>query len=180
MNDQMWDDEDRAVLAHLPFDEVAPPPGLEDRVMKAALARRPTTPTRSRRGQAILAGLAVAALIAAVVMIAVNHSPARAPTRIETTSATKADVEQMLRAPGVRTGAFSNRAGRVALAPNGRGYLFDLAATGKVAVAIDNIGLGHARPQAGIIEIKVQHPNLVRVVTVTDASGQVQHATLQP
>ena len=47
-------DEYRRVLAHLPFDELAPPAVLEDRVIDAALAapgpRRGASPARRRRG----------------------------------------------------------------------------------------------------------------------------------
>jgi hypothetical protein len=180
MSDDMWGDEDRAVLAHMPFDELAPPPDLENRVMDAALTRRPAARPRGRRGPAILAGLAIAALIAGVVMIAVTHHTVVAPTRVIATSATHADVDRVLAERGVRTGTFSGGGGRVALAPDGRGYLYDLAATGKLAVAIDNVELGQTRPQGGIIEIKVQHPELVRAVTVTDASGRARRATLHP
>jgi hypothetical protein len=180
MTDEMWDDEDRAVLAHLPFDEIAPPPGLEDRVMAAALARRPVPQSRSGRGRAILAGLAIAALIAGVVMIAATQRSVTAPTRIVVTSASRADVEHVLTERGARTGAFTNGAGRVVLAPNGRGYLYDLRSTGQMSVAIDNVAVGKAQPHGGIIEIKVQHPERVRAVTVTDVSGRVQRATLQP
>src|SRR5262249_19164162 len=157
----------RAVLAHLPFDEVAPPPGLEDRVMSAALRRRPVPQPRSRRGQAILAGLAIAALIAALVLVVANHHSPLARTRVENASVTRADVDSVLSASGVRTGAFPN-GGRVALAPDGRGYLYRLA-PGKVAVALDNLALGTVQPHAGIIALRVQHPELVQAVSVTDA-----------
>jgi hypothetical protein len=179
-NDDMWDDEDRAVLAHLPFDEVAPPPDLEERVMAAALARRPTPQSRSRRGQAILAGLAIAALVAGVVMIAVSHRTVAAPTRVVGTSATRANVDRVLGERGVRRGAFSDGGGRVALAPDGTGYLYDLGTPGEVTVAIDNVAIGKAQPNAGIVEIHVRHPEVARAITVTDASGRARSATLQP
>ena len=92
----MWDDDDRAVLAHLPFDEVTPPPELEERTMAAALARRPAgtdevAAARQRRRSRVRMLIAAAAAIVAVVaigaLVATRNQSSGSPNRIEAVSA---------------------------------------------------------------------------------------------
>ena len=64
-------DDYQRVLSHLPFDEVAPPGDLEDRVVAAALARRPASATSleaKRRGRWRVVALSGAVAAAAVVL----------------------------------------------------------------------------------------------------------------
>lgn len=178
----MWDDEDRQVLAHLPFDEVAPPSGLEDRVMSAALTARPSAKRRSHSTRAVLAGLAAAAIIAAVVLVVVNNRTSTAPpTRIEPASATKADVDAALASSGARRGGFPDDAGRVVLTSSGRGYVYGLATNDVLTIDLQTAtgtqNIGSARPQAGIIAFRVDHPERVQSVVLATA-GQARRAAL--
>ena len=169
-NDGTWDDDDRAiaralgadaparraagvdaealaeyeaVLSHLPFAEIPPAAELEDRVIAAALAKRPaaaraieSAPSariarRSAAPRWIAAGAALAAAAAIVVVLAVGQSgngPSAPGARIEPAAANGlAHVlgERGTRAGVLRTGTGATAA-RVALAPDGQGYLYDV------------------------------------------------------
>jgi hypothetical protein len=189
----MWDDEDRAVLAHLPFDEVAPPPELEQRTMAAALARRPAgtdevAAARRRRRRhirlAVASAAAFVAIIASGALVATRDQSSGPSNRIEAVSTNRADVQELLDSAGARTGSLAAGSGRVVLAPDGRGDLYDLEETGAVRVAIETadgtVVLGDATPSEGIVAFHVQHPDLVRAVLVTPRSGQTLRATLTP
>ena len=189
----MWDDDDRAVLAHLPFDEVTPPPELEERTMSAALARRPAgtdevAAARQRRRSRVRLMVASAAAIVAVIaigaLVATRDQSSGAQNRIEAVSTNRADVQELLDSAGARAGAFPAGAGRVVLAADGHGDLYDLEPTGTVAVAIETadgtVVLGDATPNDGIVAFHVQHPELVRAVRVTPRAGQPLRATLTP
>ncbi len=190
----MWDDDDRAVLAHLPFDEVAPPTELEERTMAAALARRPAAgdevaAARQRRRSRVRLLTAAAAAIVAIVAIGAlvatrNPSSSGSPNRIEAVSATGADVQELVDSAGSRTGTFPAGAGQTVLASDGRGDLYDLRSTGPVSVAIETadgtVVLGDATPRNGIIAFHVQHPELVRAMRMTPTTGQALRATLTP
>jgi hypothetical protein len=139
--------EYEAVLAALPFDAVAPRSELENEVVTAALARRPAAARaiatqrgaggRSRRGRStalrwVAIGAAVAAAAAIAVALAAGR-PASGPGspggRIAPAAST-AGVAQVLAQPGARTGVLrttnGETAGRVALAPDGQGFLYEL------------------------------------------------------
>jgi hypothetical protein len=183
----MWDDEDRAVLAHLPFDEVAPPPGLEDRVMGAAMnARQPVTAVRARRGRGLRVALASAAAIAAVlavVLLAFGSSGSSShPGRIENASATRADVDTLVHSPGARVGAFPGGSGDVVLAPDGRGYLYNIRPAGRLHVQVETgssrFDLGSGVPHNGVLGFRVDNAPAVRAVVITGDSGQPLRAGL--
>jgi hypothetical protein len=189
----MWDDDDRAVLAHLPFDEVTPPPELEERVLAAALARRPAgadelAAVRHRRRRRARLLTAVAAAVVAVVaigaLVATRDRSSGASNRIEAVSANRADVQELLDSAGSRTGRFPGGTGKVVLANDGRGDLYDLQASGRVNVAIETadgaVVLGDAVPRNGIIAFHVQHPEAVRAVSISPRPGQALRAALTP
>jgi hypothetical protein len=135
--------EYEAVLAALPVVAVMPRSDLEHEVVAAALARRPAAaraiagglprPRRSTAPRWIAMGAAVAAAAAIVVALAVG-GPASGPgspgARIAPAAATSG-VAQVLAEPGARTGVLRSpngrTAGRVALGPEGQGFLYDLA-----------------------------------------------------
>jgi hypothetical protein len=186
--DDMWDDEDRAVLAHL-APEVLPPADLEPRVLAAAQDRRPARADevavarkRRSRGRIVVAGIAVAAVIAAAILVIGNRGTSSQSSRLEPAAASRPDVDAALQAPGSRVGTFPNRAGRVVLATNGHGYLYDLTPTGPLRVTIDTgtgtVDLGAATPQSGIIAFRVEHPESAPAVIVTDSTGQSLQASL--
>ena len=131
-----------AVVAALPFEAVAPRPELENEVVAAALARRPAAAraiaggrSRARRSTAprwIAIGGAVLAAAAIAVALAVDR-PATGPgspgARIVPVVST-AGVAKVLADPATRTGVLhapnGDTAGRVALGPDGQGFLYDL------------------------------------------------------
>jgi hypothetical protein len=175
----------REVTAYL-ADDVAPPPGLEDRVVAAALARRPAATTaidaapsaRHRRRGALYAVLAGATAVAAAIVIALlvtsGSSPGR-EGRVETIAASRADVAAVAAQPGARHGTLSNGQGQVVIGTDGTGYLSELPSSQPVGVWVDTTSgttkLGDASPQGGIIAFKVDHPDAVRAVRITSASG---------
>jgi hypothetical protein len=135
-------DEYRRVLAYLSVDEIAPPAGLEDRVIDAALDQRPAAahsiarPTRSRRRRStarwVTLGAAVAAAAAVIAfMFATTGNESHTPGgRVNLASAGNAEVLPVLRTPGVRKAPLETNdgthVGDAALAPDGRGVLYNL------------------------------------------------------
>jgi len=136
--------EYETVVAQFPFEPVAPRPELEQQVVAAALARRPAaaraidgarTPRRrstTPRWIAIGATLAVAAaLVVALAVERPGSGPASPGGRIAP-AASHGSVTQVLAEPGTRKGFLANTngapSGRVALGPDGQGYLYDLTA----------------------------------------------------
>jgi anti-sigma-K factor RskA len=131
-------DDYHAALAHLPVDEVAPPAELEDRVMAAALERRPAaavsidrhaTEPRTRRRRLTLAAVAVAAAVVIVALLAGRHTTAPPKGRIQTVAVAHADIERALARPGSRTGTLRGVLTSpisVVLERDGTGYLYHL------------------------------------------------------
>ncbi len=203
-----WDDEDRAiaralhvpapggplddrdvaeyreVLGHLPLDELIPRTALEERVLAAAVARRPaaTTPLdaararrRSRARAATLAACAVAAALVIAVLVTTRDSSSPAPTgRITAVSLSHQDVNTFAREPGARTGTFDRGLGSVALTPAGNG-IFELAAASTVRVWLETKRgptlLGAAIPNNGVVGFSVDHPDLVTAVRINAPDG---------
>jgi hypothetical protein len=135
--------EYETVLAALPVAAVMPRSDLENEVVAAALARRPAAaraiaggrsrPRRSAAPRWIAMGAAVAAAAAIAVVLAVG-GPASGPGspggRIAPAASTSG-VAQVLAEPGARTGVLratnGETVGRVALGPEGQGFLYHLA-----------------------------------------------------
>jgi hypothetical protein len=173
--------EYREVLAHLPVDEVAPPRELEDRVLAAALARRPASPRpldnarsrrRSRARAATLGAVAVAAAIAVALLVTTRDSSAPAPTgRIVAVAVSQQDFND----PGTRTGRFDRGLGTVALNPAGNGGILGLGTARAVGVWVDTkrgtTSLGAATAENGVIAFTVEHPDLVTAVRITEPGG---------
>ncbi|GIU86099.1 MAG: hypothetical protein KatS3mg009_0614 [Acidimicrobiia bacterium] len=119
-------DEYRVVLSHLPFDEVAPPPGLEERVVEAALRRRAPRaaalgPARRRR-IARRVVLAVAAAAAAAIVAVLATGGAEGPAVRGRVEAVAAAVPEP--GPGaVRASLEGSITGEVVLARDGSGAL---------------------------------------------------------
>jgi hypothetical protein len=174
----------REVLAHL-SDDVAPPAGLEDRVVDAALARRPAATTaisgaaRRRRTRARVAGLSAAVAVVAGVVIAVlianSASTTKPANRVEPIAVSRDDVARLAARPGARTGTLSNGLGHVVLAADGQGYVYDLTRSDPVAVWVDagsrRTRLGAAAPQDGILGFRVGHADDVTAVELTTTNG---------
>jgi anti-sigma-K factor RskA len=132
--------EYQQVLAHLPFEEVAPPPELEDRVVEAALAQRPAA-ARSissrahRRATArwITLGAAVAAAAAVIAFMFATTGDHKATPggRVELAASGNQDIAGPIRAQeGSREAILEDEngdtVGRFILAPRGDGALYDL------------------------------------------------------
>jgi hypothetical protein len=204
-----WDDEDRAiaralnvsddggsvgeravleyreVLANLPFDTITPPLDLEDRVVTAALARRPAATTaldgartqrRSRQRAAALGAVAAAAAIIVAVLVTTRDSSSPTPKgRITVVATSRSDAEALLSKPGTRSGAFERTIGKVALARSGQGSLYDLRPSAVIGVWLDTKGgstsLGAALPRNGVIAFSVDRPDLVTAVRLTNPDG---------
>jgi hypothetical protein len=177
--------EYREVLAHLPFDDIAPPGDLEDRTMAAALARRPASATalsaarsqrRSRVRAASLGALAVAAAIVVAVLVTTRDTSSHPPKgRIAAVSLSRDEFDALVREPGTRTGGFDRAPGTVALTPAGNGGIFGLTSALAVNVWLDTkrgtTSLGSATPQNGVILFSVDHPDLVTAVRLTKLDG---------
>jgi hypothetical protein len=130
--------EYREVLSHLPFEERTPPADLEDRVVAAALARRPARATalaaaraRRRRATTRWAVLGTAAAVAAAVVAVTtvgSDGDGGLGAEVESVVATRADVDSALALDGTRTAVLQSTetVGRVALTATGDGYVFDL------------------------------------------------------
>jgi hypothetical protein len=187
-------DEYREVLGRMPIPEVEPPADLEDRVMAAALEQRPpSVPTldarRARRTRRIrFAALGVAA-VAAVVVIALiaqtNTTGTPGPGgHVSLAALQHSDIDAILRAPGTRTANFVPPIGRVAIAANGNGAVYDLAQPGPVAIGLVSNGgttvVGPAQPSRGGIAFVVDHPERVTAVTLIRNGHEIARAELTP
>jgi hypothetical protein len=133
-----------AVLAFLPFDEVAPPRDLEDRVVAAALAQRPAAVRaidgkrdRGRKrtrvsGRWLGAAAAAVAAAAIVVVLLAGRTPSvpGSPAGRIATAAATGDAAQVRTASGTRHGILRTPAGvtggEALLGAQGSGYLTGL------------------------------------------------------
>lgn len=133
------------VLSHLPFDEVAPPAGLEERVVAAARAARPpSVPSlpqrrvRSPRGRSwrtwTAPAVAAAAAAAAVVLVVTGPDDGGSGGGRDATLVAEAgapELEALLADPGARVLTLAatdgQGVGRAVLGPDGTGRLHDLA-----------------------------------------------------
>jgi hypothetical protein len=185
-------DEYRAVLGHLPVGEVRPAPELEHRMVTAALERRAATDnitsierTRSRalrRVRVAALATAVTAAIVVGVLLATGTSPAPVPSgRVSLTTVRRAEIDSLVRAPGSRVGVLG-AVGRVVLASNGNGAIYDLTVDAPLAVGLVSSGgttvLGPVRPRAGVIAFVVDHPERVRTVTLIRRGSVIATAAL--
>jgi len=132
--------EYETVLAQLPFDEVPPRPELENEVVAAALARRPAAaraidgPRSARRSVSprwLAIGVSVAAAAAIVIVLAVSR-PGAGPNPPGARIAAVASTDNMARVledPQTRKGVLRSANGlidgRVALGPDGQGFLYE-------------------------------------------------------
>ena len=185
-------DEYRDVLSHMNFEELAPAPELEDRMVAAALARRPAgvhtldaarAKRRSRTRMAILGATAAAAAIAVAFLLAGGDSNPGAPNgHIELSTSQAADVEAILSEPGARVGTFSNGAGNVSLSPAGQGDVYGLKITGPVTIGLVSAdgtsALPRATPVDGVIGFGVDHPDRVTAITLSQHGREVATASL--
>jgi hypothetical protein len=177
--------EYREVLAHMPFDEVAPPAGLEDQVLAAAHATRSgdaidLESRRARQRARSRVALLVAAAAAIIVVIGVvaatrDTSPTKPSATVREVGNARADVDALLKQPGARTATFTGVPGRAVLAPDGHGALYDLNTDGPIEVVLDtsggNVSLGTTQAHDGVITFAVNHPDLVRGVTLDNPPG---------
>ncbi len=187
-------DDYREVLGHLPFEDVTPPSDLEDRLVAAALARRPATTStldraRARRRSRVRAASlgAVAAAAAAIVAVLVMTHDSSSPVpkgRITSVAASRPDIEALVREPGARNGTFDHASGKVVLSPSGKGSVYRLAPSAAVGVWLESdrgttASLGSAVPTDGVIAFSVDHPDLVTAVKLTGPDGtRLARATL--
>jgi hypothetical protein len=185
-------DEYRDVLGRLPVAEVRPAPELEDRIVAAALERRGATGTvtsvkrtRSpalRRIRVAALATAVAAAIVVGVILATGTSPAPVPSaRVSLATVRRAQIDSLARAPGSRVGTLG-AIGRVVLASNGDGAVYDLKVDTAVAVGLVSSGgttvIGPALPRGGVIAFVVDHPERVRTVTLMRQGSVIASAAL--
>jgi len=188
-NDEVGVDEQlvadyQEVLAHLPLDEAAPRPELEDVVVAAALARRPaaavaidrrTTARRSRMRTVVLVASAVAAVVVASILVTSRSTSTTSTTGRIATAASQTDVDALLHQPGSRSASFTPSIGHVVLATNGHGDVYGLLNNNPVVIVLEtdrgSVGLPLATPQNGVIGFSVTHPELVRAVRLTTGGG---------
>jgi hypothetical protein len=189
-------DEYREVLGQLPIAEVSPAPDLEDRIVGAALERRAATGTTTpmetpmeRKRSRVLRRIRVASLATAVaaaivvgVILATGTSPAPVPSaRVSLATVRRAQIDSLARAPGSRVGTLG-AIGRVVLASNGDGAVYDLKVDTAVAVGLVSSGgttvIGPALPRGGVIAFVVDHPERVRTVTLMRQGSVLASAAL--
>jgi len=188
-------DEYREVLASLPIPEVTPAADLEDRIVAAALDRRPGTTTtldagRTRRTRRVrLAALAIAAVAAAVVIGLIVQQSATTGTpapggHVSLATLRRTDIDALLRAPGTRTGTFTPAVGRVAIARDGNGAVYDLTETGPLAIGLVSRGsttvVGPTKASGGAIAFVVDHPERVTAVTLVRNREEIARADVTP
>ncbi|HEV7525847.1 MAG TPA: hypothetical protein VGP92_12835 [Acidimicrobiia bacterium] len=183
----------RDVLAHMPVPEVTPRAELEDRVIAAALQRRPAAvPSlagrRTRRYRqfrvAALAAATVAAAIVVGVMVDNGNSGSPVPHGHVTLAALQhSDIDALLRSPGARRGGFVPAPARVVIAPDGNAAVYDIKGVDAVSVGLVSAGgttlVGPARPDGGAIAFVVDHPERVTAVTIVRNGVEIARAGLK-
>ncbi len=182
----------REVLAHMPVPEIEPRAGLEDDILAAALARRPSAVTTTASARTLrrvrLAALAVATIAAAVVVgliVAGGNSGSPMPGgHVDPASLQRADIDALLRAPGSRTGEFAPAAGRVVIDTDGNAAVYALSGSVPLRIGLVSRGgtavVGPALPRAGAIAFVVDHPALVTAVTLVRNGAEIARAELIP
>ena len=173
--------EYREVLTHMPFDEMAPPADLEDRIVNAATTQRSPHATaldarraRNRRRSRVALLAAAAAIVAVLAIVSATRSTSDLPTgQVQEVASARADVGALLDQPGARTGEFDAVPGKVVLTPDGRGAIYDLNWTSPVNVLVatrnSDVQIGSATAEDGVILFSVDHPELVeRIVLQSD------------
>ena len=187
-------DEYREVLAQLSVPLAEPRPALEDRIIAAALERRPATVatldrSRARRRLRVrVAVLAAATVAAAVVVGVIVHDNEGASTvargHVNLATLRRSDVDALLTAPGTRTGVFGPDLGRVAVARDGDAALYDISGSGLVSIGLVSSGettvIGPARPESGVVGFVVDHPERAVAVTLLRNGVEVGRAQLRP
>jgi hypothetical protein len=182
------------VLAHMPIAEVSPADALEDRVVAAALARRPAAVpalegVRARRRLRVrLAALAAAAVAAAVVVgVIVQSGDSSRPVpggHIALSALQRADIDALLRTPGTRAGSFGSTGGNVVIAPDGKAAIYGLTDKGALSVGLVSSGgttvIGPARATGGVIAFVVDHPERVTAVQLLRNGTELARAAVTP
>ena len=190
--DEQLVDSYRDVLGEMPIPEITPPPELEDRVMAAALARRPAVVStldsaRRRRNLRLRVVTLVAATVAAAVVVGVivsksSSGPSTTGGHVALAGSQRADVAAILRAPGTRTAAFGDGHGRVAIGRDGHAAIYDLTDPGPVGIGLVSRGgttvIGPATPKSGVIEFVVDHPERVTAVQLVRNGTEIARAEL--
>ena len=198
--DEQLVDEYREVLGAMQVESATPPLELEDRIVAAALARRPAMTAvggpatvssldrvRDRRRLRLrVAALAVAAVAAAVVVGVIVQTGRTAPPvasgRLSLTTLQRADVDALLRTPGTRTGSLGGGVGSVAIGRDGNAAVYDLRITEPLVVQLTSSGgttsLAPVRPAGGAIAFVVDHPERVNTVTLVRNGVAIARAEL--
>ena len=184
----------RDVLGQLPEPDVTRAAELEERIVAAALERRPAAaPTldrvRARRHRRVRVGvLATATAAAAVVVgliVSTTGSTSAPGGHVTLATVQRADVDAIVRAPGTRTGNFGGAFGRVAIARNGNAAIFDLTTPdpGLLGIRLASRGgttsIGPAQPVGGAIAFVVDHPERVTAVALLRNGVVVARAELR-
>ncbi|HUI49648.1 MAG TPA: hypothetical protein VL119_13190 [Acidimicrobiia bacterium] len=194
--DEQLVDSYREVLSHIPVAEVAPSTGLEDRVVAAALARRPASvPTlgaardrRRRRARRIQMAVLAATIVAAAIVIGaiVHAGTAGSPApkaHMSLATVHRDDIAALVRAPGTRT-AVLGTLGRVALGRIGDGVVYQLGRTQPLSIGLVSDGgttvIGPASPNGGTIAFVVDHPERVKAVELLRNGASVARGELTP
>ena len=141
------------VLSYLPFDELAPPAGLDERVFAAATSLRAEAPTsapvrapasidrarrrRARSRRAAMALAVAAAVVAVSLVVVANRSTGARVGRVELATASRSDVASAIAQPGARTASFAGSAAKVVLTTAGTGYVYGLDRTDEITVTVE-------------------------------------------
>jgi hypothetical protein len=198
--DEQLVDQYREVLGAMQSETATPPLELEDRIVAAALARRPAATgverpatvssldrARDRRRLRLrVAALAVATVAAAVVVGAIvqtgrTDSPV-ASGRLSLTTLKRADVDALLRTQGTRTGSFGAGLGSVAIGRDGNAAVYDLRIKAPLVVRLTSNGgttsLAPTRPTGAAIAFVVDHPERVNTVSLVRNGVEIARAEL--
>ena len=199
--DERLVDEYREVLDKIQPAPVGPPAELEDRIVAAALARRPAAvaataapvadldTARTRRRLRARVAVLAASIVAAAVVVGVivqhdNSAPAVAGGHLSLTTLRRADIDALVRSPGSRTATFGAGPARVVIAADGRAAVYGLSSARPVSIGLTGVGgtkiLGPAPPVGGVISFVVVHPERVVTVTVLGAGVEIERADLSP
>jgi hypothetical protein len=202
--DERLVDEYREVLGSLEPAGAPLPLELEDRVIDAALARRPaagapdSSPATNavvpsldrarerRRLRLRVATLAATAVAAAVVVgVIITNTKTNSPGasgHLSLTTVKRADVDALLRAPGTRAGSFGAGLGNVAIGTDGSGAVYDLRGTAPVVIRLVSGGgtavLPSTAPSGGAVAFVVDHPERVTTVTLSRGGVEIGRADL--
>ena len=122
-----------------------------------------------------------AAIVIGVILGTGTSSPPVPSGHVSLATVRRAEIDSLVHTPGSR-GRVLDGVGRVVLASNGNGVVYDLDIDAPLAIGLVSVGgttvIGPTQPQGGVIAFVVDNPARVRSVTLIRQGSEIASAEL--